>query len=49
MPVALAALVLLPLLWAEFSLGALEPVLVAAVLVAAAAATALLGTRNRPD
>ena len=49
MPVVLAAVVLLPLLWAEFSLGALEPVLVAAVLVAAAAATALMGTRSRPD
>lgn len=49
MPAVLAAVVLLPLLWAEFSLGALEPVLVAAVLVAAAAATALLGTGSRPD
>jgi len=49
MPVALAAVVVLPLLWAEFSLHALAPVLVAAVLIAAAAVTALLGTRSRPD
>ena len=49
MPVVLAAVVLLPLLWAEFSLDAVKPVFVAAVLVAAAAATALLGTRGRPD
>lgn len=49
MPVVLAALVLLPLVWAGFSLSALEPVVIAGVLIAAAAAAAILGTRSRPD
>lgn len=49
MPIVLAALVLLPLLWAEFSLSALTPVAIAALLIAAAGVAAVAGTRSRPD
>lgn len=59
MPVVLVALVLLPLAWAEFSPGSLAPVVIAALLIAAAGAVAVVvagavavavaGTRSRAD
>ena len=49
MPVVFAAVVLLPLVWAEFDTSAIVPVVVAAVVVTAAVAAAAVGTRSRAD
>jgi len=47
MPIVFAAVVLLPLAWAQFDTSALKPVVVAAALIAAAAGAAVVGTRSR--
>ncbi len=49
MPVVLVVIVLLPLVNAQFSIGALIPVVIAAALVAIAGAVATVTTRSRPD
>ena len=49
MPVVLVAIVLLPLVDAQFSIGALIPVVIAAALVAISGAVAAVTTRSRAD
>ncbi|MCV7422544.1 hypothetical protein H7K45_18530 [Mycobacterium yunnanensis] len=47
MPIVFAAVVLVPLAWAEFDTSAVKPVAVAAAVIAAAAGAAVAGTRSR--